>query len=563
MNMATLQEVRRAIYYAERFVTKHYHEFNWGAKTYGVIKEDPAIPLTITMNTKPTPPYGWADFTNRNWLSTGWAKEYGRIPGVMGPTWYSDVAVETITRTFELWEGRITFQYWFQAKAHPSYIISTPICTLYVKYYPNPTDPTRMRLEITPESAILGLGLSLWLNFTQTQGGTKCILSSMSDTDIGRTLIYDTEPYGCFPSNEYATRYSNHMFTLYGWFDSPALRSKVSKVKLLLDDYGFDPKYYTNGSAYRTTDALTDDYPWTQTGFYQDCPAWDAGLPAGVGFHPHWSRSCFDVYLTCTMGEGTKRYEAWASHWMNKYKDPDKSFLWGHVAWTFNPCYTTARTIIKGHSCYVSTEQVFQALAGAEYRSDYPETCLSWKDWFHPGLGFSGLFGEPAGPSYQGTSMMFGYMMLGIIELGYGFGDAEAKTLADQIIDVLIKAQWGYKAIQGLAPSSELPYDYCYSADGPVKACRPDFTGSFKPTWTPQTVDGETVLAFGSPSLPPPSLWTKKGMEALIENIAAELLNINSLPEDIYQYAPSSMEWTLFPLIALRAYEFYKWRLPR
>jgi hypothetical protein len=519
--MPTLQEVRRAIYWGERWLSKFYREIQWGGKTYGIVSETIATPLSITMATKPSPPYGYADYTNRNWLAAGFGVISPWIQCGVGPTWEPDAVISTTSNNGETWDGYLTFYYYFQHGLHPEEIISQEILKLHVRYGPSPADPKRMRIEITPESARLDLGLSLWLNFTQTQGGTKCILSSMGNTDIGRTLVYDTEQYGCFPGNIYTTRTASELYTLYGWFDAPALREKAKKVKIFLDDYGFKPEYYAASNYYRLTDGL-GDFVMSTGDYGHDAAVWDI-LPKGPGFVPYWSKANY-----CPTYANQMWYALYdirnAVHFMNKYKDPYHKVTFVYVTETFGKTFASHSAydilIAGGYTLKPTTLQI----------EAYP---VAAKDGFEPGKGFR----------IEGYDAYTRGWLGAFTELGYGFGVEEAKTLADQIADVYIKAQWGYPFTPG-----EEGYGHSFTHN---TVNRPDNTGAFIATW--KVISGSEI--FAETAIPHTS-WT---------DFIAELLNVNPSPSESAIYIPfgSACEKTISALADLRAYEFYKWRLPK
>jgi hypothetical protein len=301
-----------------------------------------------------------------------------------------------------------------------------------------------------------------------------------------------------------------------------------------MDYYGWNPKYYAWASSHRLNDDLPDDMPYgsPEFGWHE----WEVRgqLPRGVGLYPHWSKSCFCEVITYNVFRYTF-YDVLL--WLNKYKNPDQSIYIG-TGWDPNTAdlkdvYTTPRDFCLGPQYALSAHT--HVIKGPFYP---PEQ-------FTPGKGFPIL-------DVWGPTQVAGFNGAGLSEfivLGYGFGIEEAKVLADQLVDVVLKSQWGYPFTPG-----EECYGYTSHYGGPKRIRRPDMTGAFMPFWEVITVGGETVFS------------QKYGVEpwslnrAIVEGLF-ELLHIEEPPPDTEIYLPSWVEKTFHALGSLRLYEYYKFRL--
>jgi hypothetical protein len=525
--LPTLQEVRRAIYWGERFVKKLYQEFTWNGKTYGVIKGHPSAPLSVKLSGKPSVGAGYVDDTNRDWLTAGNGIMVPWIPCLHGPDFLPDAGVETISDTGEEWDGKITFKYWKHDIRYKTYE-AIDVCTIRVHYAPSPSDPKRMRLEVTPESWNLsGITGDLYTGVSPALAGTYGTYFPKIITDIGshlaQTVTLETEPFGAFPTNVICTRRDCQMYLMYCHFDSPAMRERAKKIKALLDYLGFDPAYYQTGVDYRLTDSLATDFPAAEyPEAFPECPIWN-NLPRGIGLAHYWSRSCFCETFTEIMWKYP--YPSFHPlHWLNKYKDPYKKVTF-YVHPT-HPCYVSAYEMTIGKAC---VPRLWDTLV-LGLPPEYPSNIMQG---FTPEQGF----GEPGGmkgPAWLGLETLSA--------LGYGFGVEEAKLLADQVADVYIKAQWGYPFTPG-----EEGYGYSFKY-GEIN--RPDCTGGFIEGWYP--AGGYFAEAYGH-----------RAEEFSIRGFLSGLLNVHSFgSSDIPLYTPVWVE-NMYVLAALRVYEFYKWRLPR
>jgi hypothetical protein len=533
--MATLQEVRRAIYWGERFIHKHYYEFDWNGHRFGVLRALPGTPLSLKLYSKPQVPLPGIDITNRDWLTAGNAGNFGFVECVYGGIWCPDVRIETIHDDGETWEGYYIFQYWY---IQNSDILHLDLCRIHVKYYPSPYYLNRMRIEITPETGVDG---DLYLNVEYSPDikrygePTKLVFADGTSNirnHVGETIIKETGDFGCFPSNEYCVRYDTQIYALYCWDYSPSYRDRASKCKAFMDYYGWNPKYYMWASSHRLNDDLPDN-PWGSPEFaWHECEV-QGQLPRGLGLYPHWSRSCFCRLMT------TKWFDAVfldPVHWLNKYKNPNQSIYIGTgknpETLEYEPVYTTPRAYCLGPQVTIG------AWDGVINEPYYPPQS------FIPGKGFYGpLFWALPGGGYYGATE-------GIIVLGYGFNVEEAKVLADQMVDVWLKSQWGYPFNSG-----EECYGYTSNYGEPKRIRRPDFTGAFMPTWEVVTVGDGEVFSQKNPTHVPWSL-----LRAIL-GLVSGLLHIEEPPPDTAIYLPSWVEDSIYRLHALRIYEYYKYRL--
>jgi hypothetical protein len=530
--MPTLQEVRRAIYWGERFINKLYQEFTWNGKTYGVIKSHPSAPLSVKLSSKPSVGAGYADDTNRDWLTAGNGIMLPWTPCVHGPDFLPDASVEVLSDTGEEWNGKIAFKYWKHDIHYPAVHEDIDVCTIRVHYAPSPSDPKRMRLEVTPESWNLsGITGDLHTGVSPALAGTYGTYFPRIITDIGahlaQTVTLETAQFDAFPTNCCSIRRDCQYFAMYYWFDSPVMRERAKKIKALLDYIGQNPAYYQTGVDYRLTDALATDVPAAEyPEAFAECPVWN-NLPRGIGLAYYWSRCGFCEPLT----EVQWKYsypEFHPLHWLNKYKDPYKKITYYFCL--KNPtssCYVSPYEMTIGKACLPKLwDTLVEGLP-----PQYPYNIMQN---FTPEQGF----GAPGGCK---SSLWLALETLSA--LGYGFGVEEAKLLADQVADVYIKAQWGYPFTSG-----EEGYGHSVKY-GEVN--RPDCTGGFMGGWYP--AGGYFADSYGH--IPKE--------EFNIRDIVSTLANAHSFgSSDIPLYIPCSTE-SMMMLAALRVYEFYKWRLPK
>jgi hypothetical protein len=124
-------------------------------------------------------------------------------------------------------------------------------------------------------------------------------------------------------------------------------------------------------------------------------------------------------------------------------------------------------------------------------------------------------------------------------ELGYGFGYEEAKAIADDMAQVMLKCQWG--KMEDFASGKGRTIKF-----GTIN--RPDHVGGFIDSYKVQNGDFYQD-------------WVPKGtLRTIVEGIL-EFIGTEDMPSELGIFTPTRVETTLECVRALRIYEYYKYRL--
>ena len=547
--MPTQAEIRRAIMWADKYLDRLFRKFTWynpdlgTTRTYAVLASHPSVRVAIKVNKQIPFCYRgvtkWQDYWQPGDYLIGGGDQCDPI---FGPGITDGFFCTVKTRsgsTPERWLGEYVFQLNGDYGPPWDYHYIIGVIHVEVTYEPAPDDDTRMQLTVervwtekdwsdtTEEPKV---EVAVCVNEEPVITGIKGKLKEPVEWIVNKTIKV-SDPYGCFPSAQYSFKSDVNFAAYYYWYDRPSLRTdRAIPIFTLLDDFAMKP--LAIGVLYRQTDNEPDDWTCKIKDIYWDCPSfwWSpfpelAGgvldkLPRFFGFYPHISRCCYcrdlcRANFTCFPSEGNIHWVASrAIHLMNKYGDPTrKEDIGGYVR--MYGCLNSAEDyLLNGYKEYVDGKCHW-----------HPGLLTRWE----MGKGF--LRGEVDGVKVYSLSP---FLFVAATELGYGFGYSQAKTVADDMADILIKVQWGY-------PFTQPWYGRIH---GYGLAKRPDHTGGFMHTWAWE--DGYPAFA-GIPSA-----WY---------NWVFQLLEMEAQPPEAAMSTPTWAEYTKLIARALRIYDAYKFRL--
>jgi len=514
--LATWEEVKRAIWWADRYLKNLYTEIKWNNKTYGIMRTTPSrrgsdLPLTLKLNAATFACRGFAGPAFKTFQMEQpecfWRALYRNFP--INPT---TKILGTPTETGEVWEGKIQYGEYYLT---PDFVFDwLPFCTFSLSFQVDPNDNSQMVVSLTLESwdyprPIPELTGDLYFN------GELLITDCKNSAKNKSSFTKRTGPYKCFPTVEYWSEES--LISAYYFWGYALDRAKALNMVNFLDDYGYT-MWRSSPQYLGVRDQLPDNFLCLRD-VYKSCDYW-AGtgsplpntltLPINEVLFPHWSRTCNcrDYTLKCRCeavpttckvcfgipgvleicdeviegypGDYKAQISVRACHLMNKYGSPDKKDEYGNSARDY---------LLNG-----------------------------FKD-------ASGTFWNPI-KTYvtditSGNVKKFPFMgphLIAFTELGYGFEDAEAKKIADDLVDLILPSQWGYPFTKG--------EEMWGRTTGAGSIRRPDHTGGFM--YYVEIKNGNYYSgSWGGPQIPP---WT-------------------------------NLECTLPTVLGLRIYEFYRWRL--
>jgi hypothetical protein len=540
----TQQEIRRAIYWADRWLSGAYREFKVGTETHG-LWFDMGIPISTLNETRGeaiNPGFCWhggfAEIINCVEL----IERYLGIWFWYG-YWLCSVKIEPVETDYERWHGKYYFGNYLPVLPEGEYPVGEDDVyapQLDVIYEPDPANPKRMKLTITVEKYEPKLfpndKVSLWFAGQKVWDNIK--------NAVGQTKIFTTPEYGRFSGNLYDVMDYNAKAFPHFYYNSIVNRKKGEMIKKFLDKYG-----YTVSAAYpqfRLSDGYTDDF-WCDWALMHDCDLWGETnfprvFPYGIDHFPTWEWSCYSR-LECVTGKvcglAARMWHVVANraiHLMNKYKDPTrKEHL--HVDLGCGPTmvgdvYNSAEDyLLKGYDVLYPNKDI-------TLTHPLPTLDVLHRD------PLKALYSSGKGMWCEDTDEKKLYLppvvvLSAMAELGYGFGYEEAKAIADDMAELILKIQWGYQT--GFTE----PKGKIMLPDGTIKVVnRPDVMGGFfhqyqideEGDFLPPKI-GEKVQMFKEIPCPTPSAqWG-----GYCCNVSEEFT------------------WTL--VRDLRVYEYYKYRL--
>jgi len=293
---------------------------------------------------------------------------------------------------------------------------------------------------------------------------------------------------------------------------------------------------------YRASDGHPDDYFWNDSLNFHDVDVWKErdGL-VGFGRYMYWSRvgvcralTCGSTFLDPNASPASLAHMA--VHLMNKYGDP-----------TFS--------INIGQFTNVSAENLL--LYGYERAG---RDVIPLKN-LYDGNGVAPVAPPLSDITFYYTTNL-AISLIAFTELGYGFNYAEAKEIADSMVETLIKLQVGYPETiktSPFAPSGKegLLQDYRFGLIN-----RPDIAGSFVAAYVVEAgsprafIDARVrVFPWGfALSLHQPEEWGQwPGIEVAPDADPIPTYYVGG-------FFISWMENCLLAHRALRVYEWYKFR---
>lgn len=521
---ATWKEVRRAIFEGDKYMDNLYREITHEGKTYGVFCYNPGMPLNIVGEKTYCQIFG-------NLFMTGDALFHGFIECIESGTIYPPISIEEESNTGETWSGKVKFcryEYFGQADIY----IPHDMAEFHVSYQPDSANPKRMKLTIRKEGwyETRGTGDLYLLD--------KPVMNDLAATPNGTEVNLYTDEFRCFHRNLYSPGIMVPM--AYYYWHTRLLRSKALKIAAFLDDYGYKPLSVTSftkpeevpANVFCTPEVFGYIPPYTthtqpkSLGYLADIVDCDFGIcrPHFAGLHIPFNATCgvclyykLKGWDPCHAGYCYARYTWWdcackRAIWaMQKYKDPRAKDNAGVSAEDY---------LLNGWT---------------DGCGKYAPPLISyWQEG-------KGLWNEK-GETYTTSH---GWAIIAFTMLGYGYEYTEAKEVADDLVSVALKTQWGY------------PWTSEYVGDvgckGPWQSPtgqlnfinRPDLRGSFAAHFI--WVDDVPVL---------------RGIKiGEAEKEKEEVLKWNWQPEAPFYIHGGFDESTLPTVWGLRIYEYYKWRV--
>lgn len=565
----TWEEIKKAIWEADRYLERLYHTIDYNGKTYGLIKSCPGVPIALKLTYIEEAEPGRiriARLPRGNILGPGFVYHYVPMPELhyWFPTWQ---IVSVAEPEFETWDGTVELGFY----AGESFWIM--VAKLRIKYGPDPDYPSRMKAEL--ELLEWGKGS---MDFPSFKGDLyfgsepdpnrpglwrpKLVWKDAQD-HVGEKVTFTTELWGCFPATVYWLG-EDYRLAYYWWFFK-LHRNKIPYVTRIIDDYQvtIDPR----GPKYQgiRTDYV-DDWLTHASEFNQICNVWDS-LPVTPHAFSHWSSLCGPgavvlfhsaVFVESITGEVmTGKVSCFAephnlavaphaTYCMCKHGSPQKDVTYTEYVCVGRTCWKSQVT--------VSAEKLL--LTG--YKSCLGKDIPPYKEAIYRMLQDIEPWGDPVGSvnpeniSGSVTTWRVADALAAYTILGYGFGNQEAQKIADALADLLLQLQWGVKP--GEEGKGRLYVEH-HGAWTMFTVNRPDHRGGFLHRF--EIVEDEN----GNPQI----CWVKrppraKGLTQYVIDTLTSWFGWEP-PGGIAFFTPTSTEQTLCAAVALRIYEYYKWRL--
>lgn len=552
----TWEKVRKAIHEADRYLERLYQTVDWSGKTYGIIKSCPFLPLSLKINRPPLRRSDLFDYYNEDKI-LGPGYPYHAAIGQLHSWMATSRVVSVKEPEFETYEATIEIG----ANQYHGYDRWFPIAKLYIKYGPDPNDPTRMMAEIellgwykygVLEEDVQGdiyLGAEPDPNRPGLFRPRKIIPNA--HVNVGTKVTLTTPSWGCFPCNSYWLG-ETYEAALYWWHQKLSRRLVHPYMTSILDDYGL--KIYIRGPTFLgTRNDYPDDWLCLTDEHNRICDVWES-LPRNEYCSSHWSTLCgpgaivlFDKYpsgacVPCLVSKGKAScldcddfnlaVLPQAITIMCKHYDPKKKVWDG--AYTLRPVYPEPE-FHKGQSAEEYLLTGYLSCACDKWHPPFKELVYRILNNQNPW--------EPDQPiNGQVTIWFLAEALAAFSILGYGFEYEEAKLLADALADWILELQWGVKpGEEGKGRLYVLHHDVWTS----FTVNRPDHRGGFYHRYA--IVDDKIHWVTR-----PPRDWLQ---ELLISFFGWE-------PPGCYAiFTPTSTEGTIVAVAALRIYEYYKWRV--
>jgi hypothetical protein len=533
----TQQEIRKAIAEADRYIRRLVQTFTWtkpdGTKTtYAMIKSCPGLPICIKIDK-------WYQGYCYNGL-LGPDYPYDEHSPLCIHSWHATCYTESVVEPkYETCEATIVFGFDNPLPNGGMYFVK--VARVYVKYGPDPSDPTKMKITIklldwyVPDiHGDIYFGTEPDPNNPGAVRPRKIIANAQ--WAVGTEWSESTESWGCFPSISYwagETLLAAH----YLW--GKLLRRDWAKAMFnFLDDYGFSDVSVRAPSFLGTQINYPDNWLCLTSEHGRACDIW-ATLPRNEMLSSHWSTLCgpgarvffadeikwlgtimTQGRLSCLYEEFNLAIPPLAIYSMSKYNDPT-----AEVAYIMYG---------SGSDCdvHVSAEKLLMT----GYTSCTCGNMAPYKEWVYKVLKDD--------PHADGdvTIWRLAEALVAYTMLGYGFGYEEAQKIADALADFILDLQWGVKP--GEEGIGRLWVNYQGTPTG-FTVNRPDHRGGFYHRY-----EIRDCKVYWRPRPPRDPI-----QQFLIDGLGWEP------PGGIPLFTPTSVEGTIVAVMALRIYDAYRFRL--
>jgi len=550
--MATWEEVKRAIYWSERYTEGLLEYVPWNGKTYAVFKNfKSGFPLTVVPE-KP-PEYSFDPV----WLLIKLDARYKALAhpylvlGFLGPNWHQTYKLKSGTTNGQRWRATIeygfdTVTYSVQSGEEVSSVWN-PVAEFNVEFEPEPPPSGVVTAKITPTAYYpTDYKSDAWFYNPKTRTSEPLIKDIKSN--IGKIFTVKSEPFVGFPKLRYVIEETIDM-AYYFWSNKPSYRSIIANhVVPLLDDLGIPSLTCRLPMALGIRDNLGTDCfnhylcDWTSP----SCDFWDY-LPKTEGAFPHYKQMCIKVFFAVDariwaipFGICCADYDCYSAlvmrplHLLLTKKDPK---------YKEKVCF---RHPFTGELWVVENSAEDYLVNG--WKSIHVDADLQRNPPYIKGVTFAIVDRPPlieeikdASTWTEGPSKSF--LLAALTVLGYGFNYPEVQDAVDKYVEFYIKNQWGYPFYPGEGGYGRF--------NGYGKVWRPDLAGAFH--LYARDVEGSPTKA--REGMVPPG-WTAEH-EDIIKIFGW------GFPAEIYP--PHMNMWfeycAGYNALALRIYEYYKWRL--
>jgi hypothetical protein len=539
--MVTQQELRRAIYWADRYVLGLNEYINWGGKTYAVTKGyKSGFPLTLKTEHPPSADEYRYQVLGHPHLS--WS--------LLGPQWHPTQKLLESSTNGQTWNAKIQFGFTYLCYVGDQPTEEwAPVADFDCTFEPEAPPSGVVVAEITP-TAYYRIWKSDAYFFNPLTRKSERLIADVG-ANVGKTFTVRSNPFEGFPRLRYwgeETLEAAH----YIWNCLPAERSFVRDYMVpFINDFGYSinrnsPFFLLSSD--NIPDECTNNL-YCKWDMYHTCDVYGL-LPLTEGAMSHFCTMCIkcmgvdarwwgiDTGL-CPMDWDCGMNAHRALHLLFRKRDPKyKEKVCLH--W-FNP--------LKGMYEHVEVENSAEDYLINGYTSIH--TDVEFLTDFTPlKVTIGKVEGAPpvinalrdASTWTEGSFWAGAQSIVALAVLGYGFNYPDAQDVVDKYVDWAIKNQWGYPFNSG-----EEGYGR-YNGYG--KVWRPDLTGGFF-LYGKDVPESSTVREGYPPPVPP------------MKQAAISQFFGWGMPGEI---GPPLMDiWNeyggVMAAIALRVYEYYKYRL--
>jgi hypothetical protein len=537
--------IRQAIRWGNRWIENNYQlDPYW---YYGFQKGFSSIPLAITV----------PDFQLHR--PAGYVPMGGFTECATLPIWGLETLIHERNDTGEVWEGTYQFQLMYVVGAD---IYRTDVC-IDCKISPNPANFKSRILWVKIAKVEDIPMIFIWNTWVPCKPFPRMVLHfrtpkrwfEVTDDirrDVGKEWTITLGDFEVPSALRYNNRITNYVAAMHYWYSSSAAgkitwwegtpsnpqtklwdfpgdwKERAKRIFNYLDEWGYWYNWYA--PLYRYSDKEGNgiaDYPddfWVHPNAMLDCDTWSKEWVSTYRY-PYWSKacSCRSLYFARVV---VPEWPAWlgvrAIHLMNKYNDPfhPEDFIKNQVT---GKGFTAVDWLVNGGKILTSVGYVTVNPLINCYKPGFGVHHQRWTDAVMP--------------------VCTACALAAFAELGYGFNYNDpitlkdgtvtnAKAIADDLAEILVKSQWGYPFTPGEEGKANTEYY------GVVN--RPDQTGGWSQYFIYQ--DGVVTNTYKTD-------WVEETTDMLI-----------GMPPEMMLDSWVGLEPTAQCVRALQIYEYYKYK---